>query len=346
MLQPSVKIDIKNESPRTPPTLENKNPITENGGQPVIDTGGYSVLENGGHPLLQSSDSNGDFSNARNTSRPASENGRTGYVYNETNLLEFETSILKEIPVTQNDEITRNTLDERTTEDQIKHTYHISDPEVEKENDSNNRQDSLTSKNSSNQDSLSTSINEEKVKSSSSSLLAKRKDKVVVNVGGQRHVTYRSTLRNVPDTRLSWLADGSAVHSADYDKETGEFFFDRHPVVFSHILNYYRTGKLHVPYDVCGPLYEEELSYWGIDDSQVESCCWISYRQHRDAQDTLKDFEGESRYIRYLISAPTTAHVLKRKLIFASFCPVRMKLEGWLKVEKDHLPTMSFCVPN
>lgn len=131
---------------------------------------------------------------------------------------------------------------------------------------------------------------------------SKRKDRVVINVGGIRHITYRTTLRNVPDTRLSWLADSSASHSADYDAETGEFFFDRHPSVFSHILNYYRTGKLHVPYDVCGPLYEEELQYWGIDDSQVESCCWISYRQHRDAQDTLKDFEGNTIHTVYQYS--------------------------------------------
>ena len=44
----------------------------------------------------------------------------------------------------------------------------------------------------------------------------------------------------------------------------------RHPVVFSQILNYYRTGKLHYPTDVCGPLFEEELEYWGLDTNQVE----------------------------------------------------------------------------
>ena len=118
------------------------------------------------------------------------------------------------------------------------------------------------------------------------------KDRVYINIGGVRHETYRSTLKNIPDTRLSWIAEESATHSPEYDPTAGEFFFDRHPQVFSHILNYYRTGNLHVPYDVCGPLFEEELNYWGIDDSQVESCCWLSYRQHRDAQDTLKDFEG------------------------------------------------------
>ena len=43
----------------------------------------------------------------------------------------------------------------------------------------------------------------------------------------------------------------------------------RHPGVFAQILNYYRTGKLHYPTDVCGPLFEEELEYWGLDTNQV-----------------------------------------------------------------------------
>ena len=45
--------------------------------------------------------------------------------------------------------------------------------------------------------------------------------------------------------------------------------FKRHPGVFAQILNYYRTGKLHYPTDVCGPLFEEELEYWGLDSNQV-----------------------------------------------------------------------------
>ena len=52
-------------------------------------------------------------------------------------------------------------------------------------------------------------------------------------------------------------------------------------------MNYYRTGKLHYPTDVCGPLFEEELEYWGLDSNQVEPCCWMTYTQHRDTQATL-----------------------------------------------------------
>ena len=29
-------------------------------------------------------------------------------------------------------------------------------------------------------------------------------------------------------------------------------------------------GKLHYPTDVCGPLFEEELEYWGLDSNQVK----------------------------------------------------------------------------
>ena len=39
--------------------------------------------------------------------------------------------------------------------------------------------------------------------------------------------------------------------------------------VFGQVLNYYRTGKLHYPTDVCGPLFEEELEFWGLDANQV-----------------------------------------------------------------------------
>lgn len=40
-----------------------------------------------------------------------------------------------------------------------------------------------------------------------------------------------------------------------------------------------RTGKLHYPTDVCGPLFEEELEFWGLDSNQVEPCCWMTYTQ-------------------------------------------------------------------
>ncbi|XP_069765541.1 voltage-gated potassium channel KCNC1-like [Narcine bancroftii] len=116
-------------------------------------------------------------------------------------------------------------------------------------------------------------------------------DKIVINVGGIKHETYKNTLKTLPGTRLSWLTEPDAFSNFDYDPKTDEFFFDRHPSVFAYVLNYYRTGKLHCPADVCGPLFEEELAFWGIDETDVEACCWMNYRQHRDAEEALDSFE-------------------------------------------------------
>uniref|UniRef100_A0A915L607 BTB domain-containing protein n=1 Tax=Romanomermis culicivorax TaxID=13658 RepID=A0A915L607_ROMCU len=108
-------------------------------------------------------------------------------------------------------------------------------------------------------------------------------EKVILNVGGIRHETYKSTLKKIPATRLSRLTEALS----NYDHVLNEYYFDRHPGVFSQVLNYYRTGKLHYPTDVCGPLFEEELEFWGLDSNQVEPCCWMTYTQHRDTQETL-----------------------------------------------------------
>lgn len=106
-------------------------------------------------------------------------------------------------------------------------------------------------------------------------LNADSENRVTLNVGGIRHETYKATLKKIPATRLSKLTEALA----NYDPVLNEYFFDRHPGVFAQVLNYYRTGKLHYPTDVCGPLFEEELDFWGLDSNQVEPCCWMTYTQ-------------------------------------------------------------------
>lgn len=110
-----------------------------------------------------------------------------------------------------------------------------------------------------------------------------QQNRVTLNVGGTRYKVYKSTLKKIPATRLSRLSESLV----NYDPSTNEYFFDRHPGVFAQILNYYRTGKLHYPTNVCGPLFEEELEFWGLDANQVEPCCWLTYTTYRGTQDTL-----------------------------------------------------------
>lgn len=61
-------------------------------------------------------------------------------------------------------------------------------------------------------------------------------NRVVLNVGGIRHETYKATLKKIPATRLSKLTEALA----NYDPLLNEYFFDRHPGVFAQVLNYYR----------------------------------------------------------------------------------------------------------
>ena len=121
-----------------------------------------------------------------------------------------------------------------------------------------------------------------------STLNESSKNRITINVGGFRHEIHLNTLLNIPNTRLSWVVE----HHSAFDSEGREFFFDRHPGAFAHILNYFRTGKLHCPTDMCGPMFEEELAFWGIDEKQMEPCCWAKYTQHREAEENLKAFVG------------------------------------------------------
>jgi potassium voltage-gated channel Shaw-related subfamily C protein 1 len=63
-------------------------------------------------------------------------------------------------------------------------------------------------------------------------------NRVILNVGGTRFETCKTILKKIPATRLSRLTEALV----NYDPVTNEYFFDRHPGVFSQILNYYRTG--------------------------------------------------------------------------------------------------------
>lgn len=65
------------------------------------------------------------------------------------------------------------------------------------------------------------------------------------------------------------------IHTLQYNQLE---HFSTHSKHFSH-LSHCRTGKLHYPTDVCGPLFEEELAFWGLDSNQVEPCCWMTYTQ-------------------------------------------------------------------
>lgn len=101
-------------------------------------------------------------------------------------------------------------------------------------------------------------------------------EKLIVNVSGRRFETWRNTLEKYPDTLL-----GSNEREFFYDEQTKEYFFDRDPDIFRHILNYYRTGKLHYPKHECLTSYDEELAFFGIMPDVIGDCCYEDYRDRK-----------------------------------------------------------------
>lgn len=101
-------------------------------------------------------------------------------------------------------------------------------------------------------------------------------EKLLINVSGRRFETWRNTLEKYPDTLL-----GSNEREFFYDEEVKEYFFDRDPDIFRHILNYYRTGKLHYPKHECLTSYDEELAFFGIMPDVIGDCCYEDYRDRK-----------------------------------------------------------------
>jgi potassium voltage-gated channel Shab-related subfamily B member 1 len=105
------------------------------------------------------------------------------------------------------------------------------------------------------------------------------------------------TLARGPTTRLGRLArlrkltlSSSGPQSSDefkelcddYNLSSEEFFFDRNPLSFLSIIEYYRTGKLHLIDDVCIMSFHDDLVYWGIDENSLELCCQTKYYEKKE----------------------------------------------------------------
>ena len=103
-------------------------------------------------------------------------------------------------------------------------------------------------------------------------------DKIRLDVGGRLFVTTAKTLSNVPDTRLSALTNTSA----EYNKETNTYFFDRSPELFNWVLDFYRTGELHLPKNVCGAAIRNEMEFWQIGSGSISDCCLSSLFNFED----------------------------------------------------------------
>ncbi|CAF89593.1 unnamed protein product, partial [Tetraodon nigroviridis] len=132
-----------------------------------------------------------------------------------------------------------------------------------------------------------------------------------VNVSGIRFQTWKNTLDRYPDTLL-----GSSEKEFFYNEDTQEYFFDRDPEMFRHILNFYRTGKLHYPRHECIQAFDEELAFYGIVPEIIGDCCMEEYRdKKKENQERL----AEDTEANEAMDAPLPPHSTSRERLWRAF---------------------------
>ncbi|VDM46151.1 unnamed protein product [Toxocara canis] len=99
-----------------------------------------------------------------------------------------------------------------------------------------------------------------------------------LNIGGSSYrIRTRSIIKFGPMTLLGRFVRMNHEHRrqwADwYFEDSDEYFFERVPRYFDPIYDFYATGRLHVPKDLCFDKFMAELRYWAVSKSKMDDCC-------------------------------------------------------------------------
>ena len=91
------------------------------------------------------------------------------------------------------------------------------------------------------------------------------------------------------------------------------YFFDRHPRTFNTILNFFRTGKLHVTDETPVLTLKEDLDYWGTKQKQNRAFwVWAKKLKMKKISKTICPNSNHTRLVWYfdLVTKPNSSSVV------------------------------------
>ncbi|KAF7652585.1 hypothetical protein LDENG_00094680 [Lucifuga dentata] len=122
-----------------------------------------------------------------------------------------------------------------------------------------------------------------------------------VNVGGFKRRMEHHVLKRFPQTRLGRLLCCSSKEAIlelcdDFSPSEMEYYFDRNPLFFCYILNFYLTGKIHLVDGLCIVSFSQEIEYWGIKERHLDSCCSTKFYELKELADNSQDNRSDELY--------------------------------------------------
>merc|ERR1712223_1584052 len=147
-----------------------------------------------------------------------------------------------------------------------------------------------------------------------SSSVFKKSSVVRLNVGGKVfHVSWQ-LLQQIPDSRLGRLAQCESEREAlaycdQCNCAENEVFFNHRYQNMEDILDFYRSGTLHISTDCCPMAFVSDLVYWGFQETSLEPCClkrWLECKEQVEWEQAREEVKVEE--------FPEGAPAIQRKL--------------------------------
>ncbi|KAI6227444.1 hypothetical protein M3Y99_01254600 [Aphelenchoides fujianensis] len=105
-----------------------------------------------------------------------------------------------------------------------------------------------------------------------------RPETIRLNVGGRSAILAVDVIRlRLDSSRLAIFCEKSHIERLtecdSYFESTNEYYFEKSPTIFEYVVDWYTTGRLHLPVNDCAIRIRDELNYWRIPLTNISACC-------------------------------------------------------------------------